>query len=79
MESSSFVVSSSFGHPRDDKEFTDVTLVCEGGQPVEAHKVVLAGSSTQTTIHAHWFELEDFICHPEYFSYTKYLIPQDFV
>ena len=29
-ESSSFVESSAFGHPRDDKEFTDVTLVCEG-------------------------------------------------
>ena len=56
-----------------------MTLVGEGGQPVEAHKVVLAGSSTQTTIHAHWFELEDFIFHPEYFSYTKYLIPQNFV
>ena len=26
---------------REDKEFTDVTLACEDGQQVEAHKVVL--------------------------------------
>ena len=79
MESFSFVVSSSFGHPRDEKEFIDVTLVGEGGQPVEAHKVVLAAFSIQTTIHAHWFEPEDFIFYPEYFSYTKSLTPPDFV
>ena len=38
-------VSSAFGDLRDDKEFTDVTLACEGGQQVEAHKVVLIASS----------------------------------
>ena len=38
-------VSSAFGELRDDKEFTDVTLVCEDGQQVEAHKVVLISSS----------------------------------
>ena len=38
-------VSSAFGSLRDDKEFTDVTLVCEDGQQVEAHKVILAASS----------------------------------
>ena len=38
-------VSSAFGDLRQDKEFTDVTLVCEDGQQVEAHKVVLVGSS----------------------------------
>ena len=27
------------------KEFSDVTLACEDGQLVEAHKVILAGSS----------------------------------
>ena len=30
---------------RKDKEFTDVTLACEDGQQVEAHKVVLIASS----------------------------------
>jgi len=30
---------------REDREFSDVTLVCEDGQQVEAHKVILASSS----------------------------------
>ena len=30
---------------RQDKEFIDVTLVCEDGQQVEAHKVVLVALS----------------------------------
>ena len=38
-------VSSAFGDLRQDKEFTDVTLICEDGQQVEAHKVVLVASS----------------------------------
>ena len=38
-------VSSAFGDLRDDNEFTDVTLACEDGQQVEAHKVVLIASS----------------------------------
>ena len=38
-------VSSAFGDLRQDKEFTDVTLACEDGQQVEAHKVVLLSSS----------------------------------
>ena len=38
-------VSSAFGDLRQDKEFADVTLACEDGQQVEAHKVVLAVSS----------------------------------
>ena len=38
-------VSSAFGDLREDKEFTDVTLACEDGQQVEAHKVVLISSS----------------------------------
>ena len=37
--------SSAFGELRDDRDFTDVTLVCEDGQQVEAHKVVLIASS----------------------------------
>merc|ERR1719341_1087460 len=38
-------VSSTFEDLREDKEFTDVTLACEDGQQVEAHKVVLIASS----------------------------------
>ena len=38
-------VTSAFGDLRQDKEFTDVTLACEDGQQVEAHKVVLLASS----------------------------------
>merc|ERR1719341_3076056 len=38
-------ISSVFGDLREDKEFTDVTLACEDGQQVEAHKVVLIASS----------------------------------
>ena len=38
-------VSTAFGDLRQDKEFTDVTLACEDGQQVEAHKVVLVASS----------------------------------
>ena len=38
-------LSSAFGDLREDTEFADVTLVCEDGQQVEAHKVVLIASS----------------------------------
>ena len=37
--------NSAFGRLRDDKGFTDVTLACEDGQQMEAHKVILAASS----------------------------------
>ena len=36
---------SAFGTLREDREFADVTLACEDGQQVEAHKVILALSS----------------------------------
>ena len=38
-------VTSSFRDLREDQEFTDVTLACEDGHQIEAHKVVLASSS----------------------------------
>merc|ERR1711936_1245109 len=38
-------VYSAFGRLRNDKEFTNVTLVCEDDQQMEAHKVILAASS----------------------------------
>ena len=38
-------IKSAFANLREDKDFKDVTLVCEDGQQVEAHKVVLVSSS----------------------------------
>ena len=38
-------VSSAFGKLREDKDFTDVTLVCEDGQQIDTHKVILVASS----------------------------------
>ena len=38
-------INSAFESLRNDKEFTDVTLACEDGQQMEAHKVILAASS----------------------------------
>ena len=38
-------ICATFGSLREDKDFADVTLACEDGQQVEAHKVILAGSS----------------------------------
>ena len=38
-------INFAFGRLKDDKEFVDVTLACEDGQQVEAHKVVFIASS----------------------------------
>ena len=38
-------LNSAFGSLREDKAFTDVTLACADGKHLEAHKVILAGSS----------------------------------
>ena len=38
-------VTTTFGSLRTEADFVDVTLACEDGQQVEAHKVVLAASS----------------------------------
>ena len=38
-------VNSAFGDLRGSGDFSDVTLACEDGQQIEAHKVVLAASS----------------------------------
>ena len=38
-------IISSVGNLREDQEFTDVTLACEDGRRIEAHKIILAGSS----------------------------------
>ena len=50
---------SAFVRLRDDKDFTDVTLVCEDGHQLQAHKLLLATSSQvfekmfQKRIHGH--------------------------
>ena len=38
-------ITASFGSLREDKDFADVTLACEDGKQMEAHKVILASSS----------------------------------
>ena len=38
-------IKSAFQNLREDSDFSDVTLACEDGQQVEAHKVILAASS----------------------------------
>ena len=38
-------VRVAFANFREDKDFSDVTLACEDGQQVEAHKLILADSS----------------------------------
>merc|ERR1719430_1029134 len=38
-------ISSSFRELRSDNDFSDVTLACEDGVQVSAHKVILASSS----------------------------------
>ena len=35
----------NIGNLREDNDFADVTLACEDGEQVEAHKVILAASS----------------------------------
>ena len=38
-------VKNAFGHLRDTTDFVDVTLACEDGRQIDAHKLVLAASS----------------------------------
>ena len=38
-------IKTAFGNLREDNDFADVTLACEDGQQVEAHKVILSASS----------------------------------
>ena len=38
-------VNTAFALLRQDADFTDVTLACEDGHQVEAHKVILSASS----------------------------------
>ena len=66
-------VNSAFKKLREDKEFTDVTLACEYGQQMEAHKVILASSSP-------FFEnILRKNKHPHPLIYLKGFQSQDFV
>ena len=38
-------IASSYRNLRKDNDFSDVTLVCEDNQPIEAHKIILAACS----------------------------------
>ena len=38
-------VNTAFADLRKDSDFTDVTLACQDGHKIEAHKVILAASS----------------------------------
>ena len=38
-------ISKTFGNLRRDTDFSDVTLVCEDGEQIEARKVILSSSS----------------------------------
>ena len=66
-------ITSSFRELREDKEFTDITLACEDGQHIEAHKVVLASSSP------FFMQLLKKIQHPHPLIYMRGLRSQDLV
>ena len=66
-------ISASFGELRGDNDFTDVTLVCEDGQQVKAHKVVLASSSP------FFKELLKKNSHPHPLVYMRALKSEDLV
>ena len=40
-------VANAFRNLREDKEFADMTLVCEDGNQIEVHKVILSSSSLE--------------------------------
>ena len=44
-----------------DSDFADMTLVCDDGPQLKAHKVILDGSRHKTTTNTHWSKPEDFI------------------
>ena len=56
---------------RDDKEFTHVTLACEDGQRVKAHKVILASSSP------FFLNLSKINKHPHPLNYMRGLNKED--
>ena len=66
-------IITSFRGLREDREFTDITLACEDGQQIEAHKVVLACSSP------FFLELLKKYKHPHPLVYMRGLKSEDLV
>merc|ERR1712129_255363 len=63
----------AFGTLREDREFADVTLACEDGQQVEAHKIILASSSP------FFFNLLIRNKHPHPLIYMRGLKPENLI
>ena len=63
----------SFRELRKDREFTDVTLACEDGRQIEAHKVILASFSP------FFMELLKKNKHPHPLVYMRGLMSEDLV
>ena len=63
--------SSAFGELRRGREFSDVTLACEDGREVEAHKIILASSSF---FFKRLFERQN---HPRPFIYMRGVKAED--
>ena len=82
-------VNSAFGKLRSNKEFTDVTLVCEDGHQMEAHKVILASSSpffekillrskhSQPLIYLRGFQSKDFASILDFLYFGEANVYQD--
>ena len=82
-------VNSAFRTLRNDKDFSDVTLACEDGQQMEAHKVILATSSPffekilQKNKHPHpliylkGFQSKDFVSILDFLYYGEAYVFQE--
>ena len=66
-------ITFSFKELKEDREFTDVTLACEDGHHIEAHKVVLASASP------FFMQLLKKIKHPHPLIYMRGLRSEDLV
>ena len=82
-------VNSAFRKLRDNRELTDVTLICEDGHQIESHKVILASSSPffekilQTSKHPHpliylkGFASKDFASILDFLSFGEAKVYQE--
>ena len=82
-------LNTAFGALRKDIDFTDVTLACEDGHQVEAHKVILTASSpffqkmlrknkhTNPLIYMRGMKSEDLVAIVDFLYYGETDIQQD--
>ena len=82
-------IISSVGNLKGDKDFTDVTLACEDGTQIEAHKIILSGSSpffdnllrrnkhSHPLIYMRGVKSEDMAAIVEFLYCGKASVPQD--